>query len=53
MFAAHVLSGILPAPKLPGVLPLNPESAAKIAYSYADAMLRVRLMSAEELAERR
>lgn len=52
MFAAHVLTGILPAPKLPGVLPLNPDSAARFAYAYADAMLRVRLQAPEELERR-
>jgi hypothetical protein len=44
LFAAHALSGMIPAPKVPGVLPLNPDGMAAAAYAYADAMLRARLL---------
>jgi hypothetical protein len=44
MFACHALAGMLPAPKVPGVLPMNPDGAALAAYAYADAMLRARLV---------
>jgi hypothetical protein len=43
MFASHALAGMLPAPKVPGVLPMTPDSAALAAYAYADAMLRARV----------
>lgn len=43
MFASHALAGMLPAPKVPGVLPMTPDTAAMAAYAYADAMLRARL----------
>ncbi|MBK8069858.1 MAG: hypothetical protein IPK27_20260 [Rhodanobacteraceae bacterium] len=44
MFAAHALAGMLPAPKVPGVLPMNVDGTARMAYAYADAMLRARLL---------
>ena len=44
MFAAHALAGLLPAPKVPGVLPLSNDGQAQAAYAYADAMLRARLL---------
>lgn len=44
MFAAHALGGMLPAPKVPGVLPMNVDGTARMAYAYADAMLRARLL---------
>lgn len=43
-FAAHALAGLLPAPKVPGVLPLSHEGMAQSAYAYADAMMKVRLL---------
>ncbi len=42
--ACHALSGMIPAPKVPGVLPLTPDGMALAAYAYADAMLRARLL---------
>lgn len=42
--ACHALSGMIPAPKVPGVLPLTPDGMAQAAYAYADAMLRARLL---------
>lgn len=42
--ACHALSGMIPAPKVPGVLPLTPDGMAMAAYAYADAMLRARLL---------
>ncbi len=44
MFASHALSGMLPAPKVPGVLPMTMDGMAQAAYAYADAMLRARLL---------
>lgn len=44
MFASHALAGMLPAPKVPGVLPMNADAAAVAAYAYADAMMRARLL---------
>ena len=44
MFASHALSGMLPAPKVPGVLPMTPDGLALAAFAYADAMLRARLV---------
>ncbi len=44
MFASHALAGMLPAPKVPGVLPLSMDGTAQVAYAYADAMLRARLL---------
>ncbi|HWS28387.1 MAG TPA: hypothetical protein VN259_17635 [Xanthomonadales bacterium] len=44
MFASHALAGMLPAPKVPGVLPLTYDGQAQLAYAYADAMLRARLL---------
>lgn len=44
MFASHALAGMLPAPKVPGVLPLSMDGTAQAAYAYADAMLRARLL---------
>lgn len=41
-FAAHALAGLLPAPKVPGVLPLSHDGMAQAAYAYADAMLKAR-----------
>lgn len=42
--ACHALSGMIPAPKVPGVLPLTHDGMAQAAYAYADAMLRARLL---------
>jgi len=42
-FAGQALSGLIPMPRIPGVLPLSNDGMAKQAYAYADAMLRVRL----------
>lgn len=54
MFAAHALAGMLPAPKVPGVLPLTADGTAQAAYAYADAMLRARLLPPKQpVPERR
>lgn len=45
MFASHALAGMLPAPKVPGVLPLTLDGQAQAAYAYADAMLRARVLA--------
>ena len=44
LFASHALAGMLPAPKVPGVLPMTMDGMAQTAYAYADAMLRARLL---------
>ena len=43
-FAGQVLTGLIPAPKQPGVPSLNIEGMAKAAYDYADAMMKRRDM---------
>lgn len=40
--AGQALAGMIPAPRIPGVLPLTLDGMAQAAYAYADAMLRAR-----------
>ena len=47
-FAGQVLTGLIPAPKQPGVPSLNMEGMAKAAYDYADAMMKRRAATAAE-----
>jgi hypothetical protein len=41
-FAGQALSGMIPSPRVPGVLPMTLDETARAAYAYADALLRVR-----------
>jgi hypothetical protein len=50
MFASHALTGMIPAPKVPGVLPMNADGMALAAYAYADAMLRARVLPPKVVA---
>jgi hypothetical protein len=42
-FAGQALVGMIPTPRAPGVLPLDIDGMARLAYQYADAMLRARV----------
>lgn len=42
MFAGQALVGLIPTPRSPGVLPLSVDGMAKMAYQYADAMIKAR-----------
>ena len=41
-FAGQALVGLSPSPARPGVLPLSATDMARLAYQYADAMMRQR-----------
>jgi hypothetical protein len=41
-FAGHVLAAMIVAPKQPGVTRLEMDDMAKMAYQYAEAMLKAR-----------
>jgi hypothetical protein len=41
-FAGQALVGLIPSPTRPGVLPLSPADMARLAYQYADSMMRER-----------
>lgn len=41
-FAGQALVGLIPSPARPGVLPLSAIDMARLAYQYADAMMRQR-----------
>jgi hypothetical protein len=41
-FAGQALVGLIPSPARPGVLPLSATDMARLAYQYADAMMRQR-----------
>lgn len=41
-FAGQALVGLIPSPARPGVLPLSAPDMARLAYQYADAMMRQR-----------
>lgn len=44
-FAGQALTGMIPAPKQPGVPMLNMEGMAKAAYEYADALIKRRALA--------
>lgn len=46
-FAGQVLSGLISAPRQPGVLALSVDGMAAAAYGFADAMMRARAAAAK------
>lgn len=46
-FAGQVLSGLISAPRQPGVLALSVDGMATAAYGFADAMMRARAAAAK------